>query len=201
MDITPVNDAPTATPVILTPVAEDSGTATITQADLLANATDIDGDTITATQLTITSGSGTLVDNGDGSWNYTPDANDDSAVSFSYNVTDGTVTVANTATLDITPVNNNPTAVDEIYTVDEDQTFETTPGLNDLLQNVSDVDGDTLTVNTVPISGPSNGSLTLNSDGTFTYTPDANFFGSDSFTYEVVDGNGGRAQASRELDD
>ena len=195
LDITPVNDDPTASPVTLTPVAEDSGTVTITQADLLANATDIDGDTISATQLTITSGNGTLIDNGDGTWSFTPDTNDDSVVSFSYNVTDGTVTVANTATLDITPVNDDPIAVADDFTVEEDQTFETTLGLNDLLQNDSDVDSDTLTVNTVPISGPSNGSLTLNSDGTFTYTPDADFSGSDSFTYEVIDGNGGRAQA------
>ena len=97
--------------------------------------------------------------------------------------------------MDITPVNDNPIAVADGFTVNEDQTLETTLGLNDLLQNDSDVDGDTLTVNTVPISGPSNGSLTLNSDGTFTYTPDADFSGSDSFTYEVTDGNGGRAQA------
>ncbi|MGD8478436.1 MAG: cadherin-like domain-containing protein, partial [Burkholderiales bacterium] len=41
----------------------------------------------------------------------------------------------------------------------------------------------------------SNGTLVLNADGTFTYTPNANFNGSDSFTYEISDGNGGTAQA------
>ena len=54
-----------------------------------------------------------------------------------------------------------------------------------MLGNDNDIDGDTLIVNTTPVSDPSNGTVVLNSDGTFIYTPDANFFGSDSFVYEV----------------
>ena len=65
-----------------------------------------------------------------------------------------------------------------------------------MLSNDSDVDGDTLQVNTTPVVGPTNGTVNLNADGTFTYTPNPNFFGSDSFTYEVTDGNGGAAQAT-----
>ena len=109
LDITPVNDAPTTFTVALTPIAEDSGAVTITQADLLANATDIEGDLLSATGLTITSGNGTLVDNGDGTFSYTPAANDDSDVSFSYTITDGSISIAGNATLDITPVNDAPT--------------------------------------------------------------------------------------------
>ncbi|MBA6392448.1 tandem-95 repeat protein, partial [Colwellia sp. BRX10-3] len=60
----------------------------------------------------------------------------------------------------------------------------------------SDADGDTLTVNTAPISNVSNGSLTLNSDGSFNYIPTLNFNGTDSFTYQVSDGNGGIAQGN-----
>ena len=93
----------------LTPIVEDSGIVMITQADLLVNSADRDGDALRAAGLIITSGNGTLVDNGDGTWSYTPDANDDSSVSFSYDVTDETDTVTNTATLDITPVNDAPT--------------------------------------------------------------------------------------------
>ncbi|SEL65872.1 delta-60 repeat domain-containing protein, partial [Colwellia chukchiensis] len=59
----------------------------------------------------------------------------------------------------------------------------------------NDVDGDTLTFSVVTGSDVSNGSLTLNSDGSFTYTPTADFFGADSFTYQVNDGNGGTANA------
>lgn len=108
LSITPVNDAPTTTPVTLSAVAEDSGTRVITQTELLANAADVDGPSLTATTLAIASGSGTLVDNGDGTWNYTPALNDDTSVSFSYTVTDGTLTAAGSATLDITPVNDAP---------------------------------------------------------------------------------------------
>ena len=53
-----------------------------------------------------------------------------------------------------------------------------------VLGNDTDVDGNTLTVAVPrPVTAPEHGSLTLNSDGTFTYTPFANFHGTDSFTY------------------
>jgi hypothetical protein len=94
--------------VTLTSIAEDSGARLITQAELLANAVDIDGPSLTATSLTISAGNGNLVDNGDGTWSYTPAVNDDTAVTFNYTVTDGTVSVAGNATLDITPANNAP---------------------------------------------------------------------------------------------
>ena len=53
-------------------IAEDSGARLITQAELLANASDVDGDPLTAINLAIASGNGTLVDNGNGTWSYTP---------------------------------------------------------------------------------------------------------------------------------
>ncbi len=56
----------------------------------------------------LTASSGTLVDNGDGTWTFTPAANDDTSVSFSYSVSDGSASVAQTATLDLTPVNDAP---------------------------------------------------------------------------------------------
>ena len=108
--VTPVNDAPAATPVTLAAISENDGTRLITQAELLANATDVDGPALTATNLTLSTGSGTLVDNGNGTWNYTPAANDDTSVSFTYTVTDGSLTVAGRATLDITQVNDNDPA-------------------------------------------------------------------------------------------
>ncbi len=97
------NDAPTTTPVTLTAIAEDSGPRVITQAELLGNASDVDGPALTATGLTITTGAGNLVDNLDGTWTYTPAAADESAVVFGYTVTDGTLSVAGTASMDITP--------------------------------------------------------------------------------------------------
>jgi hypothetical protein len=64
----------------------------------------------------------------------------------------------------------------------------------DLLQGFSDVDGDSLSVADLTAS---NGSLPANADGTYTFTPDANYNGSVSLTYNVVDGNGGTVAASQ----
>ena len=85
------------------------------------------------------------------------------------------------------PDNSAPTAVDDTYTTDEDTALTVAaPGV---LGNDSDPDGDTLTatLNT----GPSNGTVVQNADGSFTYTPDPDYNGPDSFTYDISDGNGG----------
>jgi len=117
ISITPVNDAPTTSAVALAAIAEDSGARLITAAELLANAGDVEGDTLTVSGVAIASGGGTLADNGDGTWSYTPALNDDTAVTFSYTITDNGQTngaadpksVAGSATLDLTPVNDAPT--------------------------------------------------------------------------------------------
>ena len=87
--ITPVNDAPTTTPIVLTAIAEDTGFRVITQDELLANANDTEGDTLSVNGLTIASGNGTIVPNPDGSFTFSPDLNDDSDVTLSYTITDG----------------------------------------------------------------------------------------------------------------
>ena len=121
INVTPVNDAPTITPVTLTPIVEDSGVRIITQGELLANAADVDTPlaNLNATGLTITAGNGNLVDNGNGTWSYTPALNDDSAVSFSYSINDGTSSIINSASLDIIPGNNAPNIIDVMMSVDE----------------------------------------------------------------------------------
>lgn len=104
-----INDAPTTSAVTLTAILEDSGARLITQAELLTGAFDEDGDVLTASDLVISAGgAGTLVYNGNGTWSYTPALNDDTSVSFSYKVTDGTLISDGSATLDITPVNDAP---------------------------------------------------------------------------------------------
>ena len=91
------------TPVTLGSDRRGQRARLITQAELLANATRCGRPSLTAINLAISSGNGTLVDNGNGTWSYTPAANDDTAVSFSYAVTDGIAApVATTASLDIT---------------------------------------------------------------------------------------------------
>ncbi|MBE0489550.1 MAG: tandem-95 repeat protein [Halomonas sp.] len=81
----------------------------------------------------------------------------------------------------VAPVNNPPVAIDDTV-----MTLEGSAVQIAVLANDSDPDGDPLTVGNV--TQPSNGSVTLNPDGTLTYTPDEGFFGSDSFTYRASDG-------------
>ena len=113
-----VNEAPTTTDVTLPSISANSGVRVITQAELLANASDVDGDALNAIGLVIRSGAGTLVANGDGTWNYTPARNDTTSVSFSYIVTDGAIPVAGTANLDIIVALLEP-EVDVVITPEE----------------------------------------------------------------------------------
>nr|WP_161501586.1 cadherin-like domain-containing protein [Rhodopirellula sp. SM50] len=187
LDITPVNDAPTTSPVVLTAIAEDSGARTITQAELLANAGDVEGDSLTATGLAISAGAGTLVDNGDGTWNYTPAGDDDTSVSFSYTITDGTDNVAGSATLDITPVNDAPTTSPVVLTAIAEDSGARTITQAELLSASGDIDGDSLTATGLAISAGA-GTLVDNGDGTWNYTPAGDDDTSVSFSYTITDG-------------
>lgn len=77
-----------------------------------------------------------------------------------------------------------PTGLDDFFFTQE--STELTVGLPGVLENDSDADGDPLIAQ--QLSGPTNGSLTLNDDGSFTFTPASGFVGSDSFTYQAFDG-------------
>lgn len=158
--------------------------------NVLTNDIDPDGDKLTATTTPVvgpTNGSLTL--NADGSYTYTPNAGFLGTDSFSYEVCDDgepgpmcdtaeVVIKVWTSTLDNDrPVANNDNAA----------TFVNTPVSGNVLNNDFDPDSDPLLVNTTPVSGPANGSLVLNADGTFTYTPNTGFEGEDEFVYEVCD--------------
>ena len=171
LDITPVNDAPVTTPVTLAAIAEDSGARLITQAELLANASDVDGPSLTAINLAISSGNGTLVNNLNGTWSYTPAANNDTAVTFSYAVTDGIAApVATTASLDITPVNDAPVTTPVTLAAIAEDSGSRLITQAELLANATDVDGPSLTAVNLAISS-GNGTLVNNGNGTWSYTP------------------------------
>ena len=151
---------------------------------VLINDTDADGSALTAT-LVIGPTSGTLTFNPDGTFTYTPTLNFSGDDSFTYKVSDGVLTSEATVTLTINSVNDAPVAVDDTYAAIEDTGLSVTAA--GVLTNDTDVEGNALTA--VLVSGPANGSLTLNADGSFTYTPKPNFHGADSFTYQASDGS------------
>ena len=85
----------------------------------------------------------------------------------------------------VAAVNDPPVAVADSYTTPRDTILNVTPAAG-VLSNDYDVDpGDTLSA--VVVSGPITGSLTLNLDGSFVYTPATGFIGADDFTYRALD--------------
>ena len=183
--VNPVNDAPVSQNDEYV-TDEDQQLVISAAAGVLANDSDVDGDTLQAT-LDVGPEHGNLVFNSDGSFTYTPNENYNGLDSFTYQVSDGTE-LSNLAVVEILvkAVNDAPVSQNDEYVTDEDQqlVISTAAGV---LANDSDVDGDTLQV-TLDV-GPEHGSLEFNPDGSFTYTPDENYNGLDSFTYWAGDGN------------
>ncbi len=182
INITPVNSAPVAVADSVT-VAE-GGTVV---SNVLTNDTDADGDTLTAVLVTGPS-HGTLTLNANGSYSYTHDGSETASDSFTYKVNDGSVD-GNTVTVNIgvTPVNDAPVTVADSITVLEGGTATVlVSGATSVLANDSDAENDAL--NAVLVTGPAHGTLTLNADGTFSYTHDGSETTTDSFTYRANDG-------------
>ena len=184
IDVTPVNDVPVASDDSYS-TDEDTALTVSAVAGVLANDADVDGDSLTAVlDASPTNGALTLFVS-TGSFVYTPNANFNGVDSFTYHADDGTdASNIVTVTITVTPVNDAPTAVDDSYAVDEEATlFDLAPGV---LSNDADVDRDILT--TVLATDVSFGTLTLNDNGSFAYTPSVDFAGTDSFTYMASDG-------------
>ena len=96
-------------------------------------------------------------------------------------------------TITVNPVNDAPAAADDAYSTDEDTVLTVTTATRVTL-NDTDAEGSPLTVSLV--AGPAHGSLTLNADGTFSYTPDGGYSGTDSFTYRADDGSASSSVAT-----
>jgi hypothetical protein len=161
IDINPVNDPPVVGPQItLASIGANSGAHLITQADLLVNASDVDGPSLSAINLQIDKGLGTLVDNHNGTWTYTPKINDDTFVTFSYQVTDGVAApVADSATLDIVPAQSAPqigTPGDDTFTaVTGNSQYDGLGGVDTIIFGFKLVDATvTYSGNHVTIDGP-----------------------------------------------
>lgn len=208
--VTAVNDNPVAVDDIYT-ITED-GTVTLNPLNLdsdleggTLSVTSINGTTLTGAVQVIAVAHGTVNISAAGVITYTPDKNFNSAIPISipYAISDGNGGTATANLLiTVTPVNDNPVAVDDIYTVAEDETAALTP-----LNLDSDLDGDTLTIISI------NGTVLTGFDqmisvpnakvnivaGVITFTPDANYNSATaiSFPYIISDGNGGTATANQ----
>lgn len=178
--ITPVNDPPTANDDTYTVEATSSNTL-----DVLANDTDPDlADTITIVSVAITSGGGSVVNNGNSLTFDAPVAVGAVILTYTIEDLDGVQSTA-TVTITISPVNSPPTAVDDGLTVNED-TFD---NALDVQANDFDVDvGDTFTINNVDSTGTL-GTVTF-TPGNVTYTPTPGFVGVTTFTYTLKDNHG-----------
>ena len=155
--------------------AEDTA-LTVAAPGVLANDTDVDGDSLTAVKVSDPA-HGTLTLNSDGSFVYTPAADYSGADSFTYKASDGAAD-SNVATvsLTVTAVNDAPVAVADSYSVLKNGTLNiAAPGV---LANDTDADSDPLTA--IKVTDPAHGTLTLNSNGSFNYTPTAGWSGADT---------------------
>ncbi|GLX70291.1 tandem-95 repeat protein [Paenibacillus glycanilyticus] len=181
--VTPVNDAPSSeNSTISTP--EDQ------PVNGKAKASDIDGDTLTYT-LVHEPEHGTVLLNPDGTFTYTPNPDYNGPDSFDFKVSDGKLDSSEaTVGITVTPVNDAPTASSGSNTTAEDQPVTGTV-------TGSDVDGTTPTY--VIVDEPAHGTVILNPDGTYTYTPDPNYNGSDSFTFKATDGSADSAPAKVDI--
>ena len=150
---------------------------------VLTNDTDADLDILQAVLLTNVA-NGALNLAADGSFDYTPAANFSGTDSFTYRANDGSANsnVA-TVTLTVNEANDAPVAIDDEYQMSPNTTLFI--NANGVLANDTDAEMDVL--QSILLSDVSNGTLTLNTDGSFDYTPTINFTGSDSFTYRAND--------------
>lgn len=180
--LTVLNVAPVAVDDDAYSVDEDE-TLTVDAPGVLANDTDYPGTTLTA-ELVSGPSNGTLTLNPGGSFVYTPTPNFNGTDKFTYQAKDGEL-AGNTATVTITvnPVNDAPVAEDQSVTTPEDTAIE-------IIMEATDIDLDTLIYSIVEglTEGPDHGTLGVVSGNKVTYTPNANYYGTDKFTFRASDG-------------
>jgi hypothetical protein len=181
--ITPANDPPVV-PDEMTMTPED------TPVEVCLMPTDIDaGDVLNIAGYACDPSNGTVTPGVGGPFClvYTPDPDFNGMDTFCVIVCDnGTPVLCDTAQviIEVTPVNDPPIAVDDMSTTPEDTPITIVPIGNDM-----DPDGmlDPLTLDTIPGTGPSNGTVVILPNGDIDYTPDPDFNGVDSFDYVICD--------------
>ncbi len=194
LEVVSVNDAPVAMSDAYEG-SEDTKIDIRQGSGLLANDSDVEGDLLVA-ELVSPPVFGSLTVEADGAFLYQPDPDFFGADSFTYLASDGVdVSPATRVDLTVAAVDDPPKALNDEYTVAEDQKLRVkAPGV---LSNDEDVDPEGLTVEVA--SPPSSGRLQLRSDGAVVYLPNRDFVGTDSFSYRALDGLGGVDEAAVQI--
>jgi gliding motility-associated-like protein len=180
--VTPVNDAPTLNNANST-VVEDTPFI----GNVAANATDADGNLNPNSFGVINRPvNGTIVMNPNGTYTYTPNPNFNGADSVQYKVCDmsGACTTA-TIFFTVIPVNDPPTLLNATPSIDED-----TPITSSVFPNASDIDNNLNPNSFAVLNAPAHGTIIMQPNGTYTYTPTLDYVGVDSIKYQVCDFSG-----------
>lgn len=151
---------------------------------------DPDGDALSIVAGTYATAYGSVTVNTDGSFLYSPVAGYYGADTFDYTLTDGSLTDTGTVNFTVNPLNNAPVAQDDAFTLNEMSSVSGNVLVNNGSGVDSDADGHALSV-VAGTYNTANGKVVIAANGNFTYTPNAFFFGSDSYDYTVQDGHGG----------
>jgi Ca2+-binding RTX toxin-like protein len=185
LNITDVNESPVGEPTAILANTPEDTAIVIKAIDLLQTFTDVDGNKLSIINLEATNGS--LIDQKDGTYTFTPNTNFNGVVNLTYGVSDGSVVLAGqTRSFQVTPVNDAPVGAPTIKLVDSPEDTAVNIKAVDLLAGFSDVDGDTLSV--INLSA-SDGIVVDNKNGTYTFTPRTNFNGNINLSYGVTDGS------------
>ncbi|MEP7225742.1 MAG: Ig-like domain-containing protein [Gemmatimonadales bacterium] len=161
---------------------------TVNAPGVLGNDSDPNGDGLTAVNASGPS-NGTVTLSSNGSFVYTPDPNFNGNDSFTYRASDGSLQSGPvTVTVSVSAVNDPPVAGDDSYTMFASDPALTVSAAGGVLSNDSDPDAGTTLTAQIGNTLPSQGTVNLSADGSFTYTPNPGATGTDSFTYTASDG-------------
>ena len=172
LTVTPVNDRPVALAALVS-VVEDTPVSGV-----LPLATDVDADPLSYSKAS-NPAHGSLTVTSSGQFTYVPVSQFSGTDSFTYTVSDGSLSSSASVTLVVAGVNDAPVSATASIAVDEDTRA------SGRLPGASDPDGDS--VSYTQASGPSHGTVTIENNGQYTYVPAANYFGEDAFAFRVSD--------------
>lgn len=198
LNLAPVNDAPIGSPAGSLANGEEDKTYTIYQSDLIMGFSDVDGDTLSVTGLSINAGTLNTYNSVTGSWTFTPSKDFNGVVNLNYGITDGKggIIAGIDRSFILDPVNDVPVPGDDTRSLNEDATL--VMSFANLLANDTDTDGAAATIIAIDKTGTA-GSVVIDvTSKTITYTADADEFDllatgnvtADSFKYTLQGSSG-----------